>query len=254
MTAETLPNPLVTTPHPHTENRKDLVRVYVWELPVRVTHWTIALSFAVLAVTGIYIGRPFISVTGEARNHFVMGWMRAVHFYAAIAFVLALLTRIVWMFRGNRYAHWNKFIPVSRRRFQGIFQTIRFYLSNLRKPPGFVGHNPLAGLDYTLIFLLELVMIASGFAMYSASANVGSPMRAFTFLIPLFGGLQTAHLIHHIVMWLIIGFAIHHVYSAILMSTVEANATIESIFSGYKFVPREDLTYSGYRFIDRTDE
>jgi hypothetical protein len=26
---------------------------------------------------------------------------------------------------------------------------------------------------------------------------------------------------------------------------------MESIFSGYKFVPREDLMYSGYRFINR---
>jgi hypothetical protein len=35
------------------------------------------------------------------------------------------------------------------------------------------------------------------------------------------------------------------------MSTVEANATMESIFSGYKFVPPEDLRFSGYRFINR---
>ena len=37
----------------------------------------------------------------------------------------------------------------------------------------------------------------------------------------------------------------------VLMSIVEGNATIESIFSGYKFVPREDLKFSGYRFINR---
>jgi hypothetical protein len=52
---------------------------------------------------------------------------------------------------------------------------------------------------------------------------------------------------------MLIGFAAHDVYSAVLMSQVEANATVESIFSGYKFVPREDLVYSGYRFIDRKD-
>jgi Ni/Fe-hydrogenase 1 B-type cytochrome subunit len=68
---------------------------------------------------------------------------------------------------------------------------------------------------------------------------------------PLVGGLYVARWIHHAVMWLLLGFAVHHVYSAVLMSTVEANATMESIFSGYKFVPREDLEYSGYRFIDR---
>ena len=42
------------------------------------------------------------------------------------------------------------------------------------------------------------------------------------------------------VMWLLLGFVVHHVYSAMLMSQVERTATMESIFSGYKFMPRED--------------
>ena len=37
------------------------------------------------------------------------------------------------------------------------------------------------------------------------------------------------------------------------MSQVEARGTIESIVSGYKFVPCDDLVYSGYRFFDRRD-
>ena len=46
-------------------------------------------------------------------------------------------------------------------------------------------------------------------------------------------------------------FVIHHVYSAVLVSWEERNGLIESIYSGYKFVPREDLIYSGYRFTER---
>ncbi len=231
--------------------RSDIVRVYVWELPVRVTHWLIALSIVVLSATGIYIGRPFIAVSGPAGQHFVTGWAKVIHFYAAIVFALSVLARVGWMVRGNRYARWDKFVPVHATRRHGLLPTLKFYLFALRKPPGFVGHNPLAGLTYTLVFGLYFAAIATGFAMYSASAGVGSPMRAFTFLIPLLGGLQTARWIHHIVMWLLLGFAVHHVYSGVLMSIVEANATMESIFSGHKFVPREDLQFSGYRFINR---
>jgi hypothetical protein len=55
-------------------------------------------------------------------------------------------------------------------------------------------------------------------------------------------------------MWLLLGFAVHHVYSAVLMSQVEQHATMESIVSGYKFVPREDLVHSGYRFLHRNSE
>lgn len=240
-------------PTPSREHRQDLVRVYVWELPVRVTHWLIFLSIMVQAVTGIYIGHPFIIVAGAARDHFVMGWMRTIHSYTAIVFTLSVLSRLAWMFMGNRYARWDKFIPVSRKRRLGLWGTFRWYVFNLRKPPGFVGHNPLAGLTYVAVFGLYLLMIATGLAMYSGKAPIGSPMRLFGFLVPLLGGLQSARLLHHITMWLLLGFMVHHVYSGVLMSITESNATMESIFSGTKFVPREDLVYSGYRFIDRQE-
>ncbi|HLK10610.1 MAG TPA: Ni/Fe-hydrogenase, b-type cytochrome subunit [Candidatus Binatia bacterium] len=231
----------------------ELVRVYVWELPVRVTHWLIVLSIVVLSVTGLYIGHPFLVVTGPSSGRFVMGTMRVVHLYAGIVFGLAVLARIVWMFTGNTYARWDKLLPVRHRRRQGILPTIAFYLFALRKPPGFVGHNPVAGLAYVAVFLIYFVEITTGLTLHAAAAHLGSPLRAFAALAPFFGGLQTARWIHHVGMWLLIGFAIHHVYSSVLMSVVEANATVESMFSGYKFVPREDLVYSGYRFIDRRD-
>jgi Ni/Fe-hydrogenase 1 B-type cytochrome subunit len=55
------------------EASSDLTRVYVWQVPVRVTHWLIALSIIVLSVTGFYIGRPFLTVPGPAGRWFVMG-------------------------------------------------------------------------------------------------------------------------------------------------------------------------------------
>jgi Ni/Fe-hydrogenase 1 B-type cytochrome subunit len=229
----------------------DIVRVYVWEAPVRITHWLIALSIAVLSVTGFYIGYPFVTVSGPAGASFVMGWMKVIHAYAAGVFIGAVVVRVIWMFTGNKYARWDKFIPVHRSRRHGFWPTIKFYLFALRKPPGFVGHNPVAGATYTLVFGLYFIAIFTGLVMRGASADVGSPVAWFGSLAPLVGGLQIARWIHHVVMWLLLGFAVHHVYSGVLMSTVEANATMESIFSGYKFVPREDLEFSGYRFINR---
>jgi Ni/Fe-hydrogenase 1 B-type cytochrome subunit len=232
----------------------DIVRVYVWEAPVRVTHWTIALSIVVLSATGFYIGHPFLTITGEARQLFVMGWIKIVHWYTGYIFLAAVLARLIWMFTGNKYAHWDKFIPIHANRRRGLLRTLKFYLFALRKPPGFIGHNPLAGSTYTLVFALYFFAILTGLAMRGASGDIGSPVRAFAALLPLFGGFQTTRWIHHAIMWLLLGFAVHHVYSAVLMSTVEANATIESIFSGFKFVPREDLEFSGYRFINRRNE
>lgn len=239
---------------PIAREASDLVRVYVWQAPVRLTHWAIAASIVTLAATGIYIGRPFLIVPGEAGRHFAMGTARFIHFVAAIVFTLAVLSRVIWMFLGNRYAQWKIFIPVERKRLLGIIGTLKFYLFLQRKPPGFVSHNPLAGLAYTAVFGLYFVMIGTGLALYSVSAPLGSWLRVFDVLIPVFGGLQTARWIHHIVMWLLLGFAVHHVASSLLMSLAEQKGTIESIFSGYKFVPREDLVHSGYRYVIPPEE
>jgi Ni/Fe-hydrogenase 1 B-type cytochrome subunit len=231
----------------------ETVRVYVWEWPVRVCHWLIAGSIALLSVSGIYIANPGPITTGVVAQRSLMGLVKLIHYSTAIVFGIAVISRIWWMFVGNNYARWDKFVPARRKRWKALRPTLNYYLFRMRKPPGFVGHNPLAGITYTFVFVIYLIMIGTGLAMYSVSAHVGSPLRLFTFLGPMFGGLSMARWLHHGFMWMLIGFALHHVYSAVLMSQVEANATVESIFSGYKFVPREDLVYSGYRFIDHKD-
>ena len=219
----------------------EVVPVYVWDLVVRWTHWLIVLSMAVLSVTGIYIGNPFGVAGAEPGTSFLMGWMRVVHSYSAIVFTLAVLSRILWMFIGPGMARWRQFIPADRDRRRGFVGTIKFYLFMRPAPPPFVGHNPVAGAAYTLVFGLYLVMILTGFALLSTSAGVGSPTGWFGFLVPLFGGTGLARWIHHVGMWLLIGFAIHHVYSGLLVSIVERNGTMDSIFSGWKWFPRHDL-------------
>jgi Ni/Fe-hydrogenase 1 B-type cytochrome subunit len=239
-------------PHPHVEQRY-LVNVYVWELPVRLAHWLIVGSMILLSVTGIYIGRPFLASPPESANAFYMGTAKAIHFWSAWVLIGALVMRIVWMFTGNKYARWDKFVPVREHRWRGILPTLKFYLFARRKPPGFIGHNPVAGIAYTLVLLLLATEVLTGLALWGMSAAVGSPIRVFAGLLPLLGGAQTARFVHHLVMWFLWGFAAHHVWSGILMSSEEANATMESIFSGHKFVEPEDLVYSGYRFKPRAE-
>jgi Ni/Fe-hydrogenase 1 B-type cytochrome subunit len=167
-----------------------------------------------------------------------MGWTKAVHFWAAIVFTLAVVARVVWMFAGNRWASWRELIPIERHRRRALGPAVSFYALVRKRPPFDVGHNPLAGVTYALVFLLYFVQIATGLGLYAVSAHVESPLRTFAFFAPLFGGLQTSRWIHHVVMWLLIGFAVHHVQSALLVSRARCNGILDSIFSGYKFLPR----------------
>ncbi len=215
-----------------------LERVYVWELPVRFTHWVIFFAIVVLSATGYYIGNPFISAPGAAKDHFVMGTVRVVHLYAAILFALAVLVRIYWLFAGNGYARLTQFIPLSFERLRSLWKTFLFYSFIRHDPDEYPGHNALAGGSYAMIFAVYLIMIATGLALYTAIASAGSPFQIFSFLIPLFDGLQMARLIHHIGMWIVLIFVVMHLYFVFLSSIIEHIGTFDSIFSGYKFMPK----------------
>ena len=230
------PPPLVVASSAPAAASEALVPTYVWDLIVRATHWTIFLSMIVLAITGVYLGRPFVASPGPANQSFVTGWMKIVHAYAAIAFSLAVGSRIVWMFLGPRRSGWRQFVPTSKRRWRDMAATLKFYLMLRLRPPATIRHNPLAGATYAAVFGLYLVMIFTGLALYSVSAH--GYMHAWQFLLPLFHGVQWTRWIHHVTMWLLIGFFVHHMFSALLTSRVEKNGVLDSIFSGYKFLPK----------------
>ena len=123
---------MATTPrqrHWGEVNRPDTgatqVRVYVWELPVRVSHWLTVTSVAVLAFTGYYIHDPFIIARG--RTDYLMGTMRFIHLTAAFVFIASFILRVYWFFKGNEWARWDNFVPVHRSRWQGMGEMVRYY-------------------------------------------------------------------------------------------------------------------------------
>ncbi len=128
-----------------------VVRVYVWEIPVRITHWLIAGSIVLLSITGFYIGRPFVTVSGPAGDSFLMGWVKVVHGYTAYVFITAVLVRMIWMFTGNRYARWDKFIPVRPERRHGLWPTLKVLSVCAAEAAGVRRAQPVAGATYTAV-------------------------------------------------------------------------------------------------------
>lgn len=231
----------MTTATAVAHSAEDRTRVYVWDAVVRTVHWLVAGAITVLCITGLYMAFPFQSSGGTVTPHFLMGWVKTIHSYAAIVFTLSVLARVVWMFLGPPQASWREFIPVTRRRWRAFAKTLRYYTLLSVDNAASVGHNALAGVAYTTVYVLYGVMIVTGLALYGSSARVSSPMHVFHGLAPLIGGLQTARFVHHLVMWLLIGFVIHHLYSALLSSKLERTGELDSMFSGNKFLAPDDF-------------
>lgn len=206
--------------------------LYVWELPVRVTHWVNVLAMITLVSTGIFIGTPLSA--GKSASDFVMGWARFAHFTAAYVFAIGLAVRAYWSFVGNKYSNWRAFFPfLTEDGRKKAAATFKYYTFLDRKLPHTVGHNAVASTAYFLVFMLYLVMIVTGFTLYSEHAPGGMMHKMLGWITTVFSN-QTLRLVHHCSMWLIIGFAINHIYSCWLMDIKERGGIMSSMFSGYK--------------------
>ncbi len=209
-------------------------KVYVWEIPVRLTHWLNVLSILALGVTGIYIGSPYIFATNE--NQFIMAKMRYIHFIASYVFLVCVLVRVYWLFVGNQYAKWDQFIPVSEERRKNIAGTTSFYCFLRSECPHVIGHTGLAGLAYVVLFIISVAEIVTGFALYSQSHVGGFWMTVLGGWLFSIMGQGVIRLIHHLLMWAIAIFVILHVYISAHNTLIEKTRLFTSMFSGYKSI------------------
>jgi cytochrome b len=108
-------------------------KIRVWDLPLRLFHWTLVVLIAVSIVSQ--------KVGGNAMS---------VHFYAGYAALSLVLFRIVWGFIGPRTARFADFLAGPRR-----------VIAYLRGSDGasvraHLGHNPLG--SWSVLALLTIVL------------------------------------------------------------------------------------------------
>lgn len=117
-------------------------KVLVWDLPVRVFHWCLALAFA-----GAYL-------IGESER-----W-RDVHVALGYAAVGLVCIRLVWGFVGTRYARFASFRYTPRQAWQYLNGLIRGRAAH------FTGHNPAGSWAIYGLLALGLATGLSGWLRY----------------------------------------------------------------------------------------
>ncbi len=236
----------MTTPyHPlelHPREAK-LGHRYVWEFPVRLTHWVTAAAITVLFVTGLLIAWPIVSPVGEPYNNFLMGRMRQIHFVAGFALLFSFILRGYWFVAGNKYArsgmpkvwqaHWWKAV---------IEQAIEYM--KVERGRAHLGHNSLAGLSYVfMVGGLGVFQIITGFALYGETNPGGFWDKLCGWSIPLLGGSFQTRMWHHFVAWFFVVFVVIHLYMTVFGSIRFKNGLVSSIVSGDKFYREGDIDY-----------
>lgn len=213
--------------------------VYVYEAPVRLWHWINAFAILALCITGYFIASPLPSVSsGEASEHYVMGYMRFVHFASAYIFVIGFVFRAYWAIVGNSHSR-EIYLPriFSKDFWEEVWHEIKWYCFLAKEPKKYTGHNPLAILSmHTLFIWGSIFMIISGLALYGEGAGMSSwQYQLFSsWFIPLMGQSQDVHTYHHLIMWVIIVFAIVHIYVAVREDIMSRQSIISTMISGWR--------------------
>lgn len=225
--------------HSSTEATSPAEKVYVYEAPVRLWHWTNALCIIVLCITGYFIGQPPPSMPGEAFNTFFFGNIRMVHFAAGQILAVAFLLRVYWAFVGNHHAKQIFLLPFwSGRWWKEVWHEIRWYSFAAKTPKKYVGHNPLAQLAMFFLLVVPLVLqILTGFALYAEGQGTHTWWHsAFGWVFGLFGNSSFAvHTYHHLIMWVIVLFSIVHIYVAIREDIMSRQSLVSTMISGWRY-------------------
>jgi len=210
---------------------------YVFEAPVRIWHWTHALSIVVLCVTGYLNANPLPSVSGEPSEHFLMGYIRLTHFIAAYVFAIGFVLRIYWAIVGNRYARELFLLPVWRGVWwRELIEEVRYYLFLRPEAPPALGHNALA--QAALWFFnvgVVLMLICTGFALYGEGLGAGSwADEMFGWVVPVIGDSQQTRMWHLIGMWLMVTFTMIHIYMVVRADVMGRQTSVSSMISGWR--------------------
>ena len=223
------------------------IAVYVWQYPLRLVHWGLVISIGVLSVTGYYIHNPFI--VGQAQHPFLMGDFRFVHEVFGMAFIAFFLLRLYLFFAGDRWVRWQVMVPLRKAQWVEMWEVMKFYAFMRPTPVSKVGHNAIAAFSYIGIYSLVLVEIITGLVMFNwlRHSPILTPLLGW---IPRLISIQNIRLIHFFLMFVFIAFGIFHVHLCLIVSSAEKRGLLDSIFTGYKIIPVNELEEDDRKAIE----
>lgn len=184
-----------------TANEAGVRRVYVWDAPTRLFHWSLAVLVVVAWLTG----------EGE-------GATASVHRAVGAAIAGLLVFRIVWGFIGGEHARFADFAfaPAAVLRYG---RELAFGL-----PERHLGHNPLGAIAVFFILINLAVIVATG--LMSAGEHNAGPFAGVSG-----EAFAEAHEVAFRVLQVLVSL---HVIGVIVETIATRDALVPAMLTGYK--------------------
>lgn len=202
-------------------------KLYINPLPVRVWHWTNAIGFVLLILTGLQLRYldlfQLMSFSTAVSVHNWIGFALIANFFIWLTFYL--FTDKIKVYHPELSP--TKYFRASFRQMQyygyGIFRGE----ANPHHPNAYRKFNALQSMMYQIIMMLLVpLQFFTGVLLWDVTR--------FASLVDLFGGLRVVDTIHVLLFILFSGFMIVHVYLASLGHTPTAH--FKAMITGYEEV------------------
>jgi len=123
------------------------MRIVVWDLPLRLFHWLLVMSFAIAYVTAEISGLWLV-------------W----HEMIGLFIISLILFRVIWGFVGSEYSRFSHFMPTPKR-------LKRFFLTD--EPSA--GHSPLGALSVFALLIIVFSVACLGLFSLNDDAEFYGP-------------------------------------------------------------------------------
>jgi len=204
-----------------------MTKLYVNPLPVRIWHWTNAIGFVLLILTGLqirYVGQlDLLSFRTAVVAHNWIGFVLIANFFIWLGF---------YLFTDKIKVYHPELSPVKY--FKASFRQMQYYGYGIFRGdpnPHHVGiyrkFNALQSMMYQIIMMLVVpLQFATGVLLWDV-ARFGS-------VVDRLGGVRVVDTVHVLLFIFFCGFIIVHVYLASLGHTPTAH--FKAMLTGYEDV------------------
>lgn len=184
-----------------------LLPMRVWDLPIRLFHWLLALLVVAAFVT-MKAGFP------------------ALHPYVGLAILTLLLFRLAWGIVGSDTARFARFLASPAAALRHL------RLIGVREADTQLGHNPAGGWAVLAMLLVLAVQGATGLFAHTGHGTEG-PLAKY--LDP--ATVDAVSAIHAGISKLVFGLVVLHVLAVAVYLTVKGQNLIRPMLTGKKRLP-----------------
>lgn len=192
----------------------------IWDLFVRIFHWTLVVAFAVAYVT-----------EDEAM---------ALHVWAGYLVGGLVLARIVWGFVGPKHARFSDFVC-------GPFHAWRYLIALIRgRAERHVGHSPAGGVMALMLMTGCLLTVWTGMEQYAAEEGKGPLAHEISIVAPALadgdgdggdGGGEVWEELHEWIAHITFLTVLFHIAGIVLASIMHKENLARAMITGRKRAP-----------------